>query len=164
MWSNELLTQDTSSPGAEARAQKPRPGLLLSRRLSGLLLFPTDLPTNRLMKIWRLFTGADNQSHFEEIDVQLDLKKGSVEISALQPAHGIVFRRAPASHLSDYHTAPRRQYVITLSGHVEIQTGDGTVKCFGPGDIMLADDTSGRGHITRVVGNQPRHFVMIPLK
>lgn len=127
------------------------------------LLFLTDSLTNRLMKIIRLYTGTDNESHFEELDVELNFI-GHMEVSALQPAHGIVFRRAPATHLSDYHNAPRRQYVITLAGQVEIETGDGTVKGFGPGDVMLADDTTGHGHITRVVGGQPRHYVMIPLK
>ena len=47
---------------------------------------------------------------------------------------------------------------------MEIEIGDGTVKRFGKGDIMLADDTTGRGHITRVIGNQPRVYVTIPLK
>ena len=115
------------------------------------------------MEIVRLYTGTDNESHFEELDVELNFI-GHMEVSALQPAHGILFRRAPATHLSDYHNAPRRQYVITLGGQVEIETGDGTVRRFGPGDVMLADDTTGHGHITRVVGGQPRHYVMIPLK
>jgi uncharacterized cupin superfamily protein len=54
--------------------------------------------------------------------------------------------------------------VITLSGAVEIEPGDGTVRRFGPGDVMLADDTTGHGHITRVVSKEPRTYVMIPLK
>lgn len=115
------------------------------------------------MKIARLFTGADNESHFEDIDVELT-PQGVDLVSVLQPAHGIMFRSAPPSHRSAYHVVPRRQYVITLSGQVEIETGDGTVRRFGPGDVMLAEDTTGRGHITRVVGDRPRHYVFIPLK
>ncbi|HEY3167194.1 MAG TPA: hypothetical protein VGK57_08200 [Candidatus Binatia bacterium] len=115
------------------------------------------------MKIVRLYTGTDNESHFEEIDVELNLH-GRFEASELQPAQGILFRRAPATYLSNFHTAPRRQYVITLAGQVEIETGDGTIRRFGPGDVMLAEDTTGRGHITRVVGGQPRHYAFIPLK
>ncbi len=115
------------------------------------------------MKIVRLYTGADNESHFEEIDIELNFN-GRLEASKLQPADGIVFRSAPPSHFSDYHPVPKRQYVITLSGQVEIETGDGTIRRFGPGDVMLAEDTTGRGHITRVVGNQPRHYAFIPLK
>jgi hypothetical protein len=127
------------------------------------LHFPVNSPTTRQMKVVRLYTGADNESHFEDIDVQLNLR-GHMEVSELQPAQGIVFRRVPATHRSNYHTAPRRQYVITLAGQVEIETGDGTVRRFGPGDVMLAEDTTGHGHITRVVGGQPRDCIMIPLK
>ena len=46
--------------------------------------------------------------------------------------------------LSGWHTAPRRQWCITLSGSVEIGIGNGTVKTFGPGDVFLAEDTTGR--------------------
>ena len=52
---------------------------------------------------------------------------------------------------------------MTLSGAAEIGIGDGAVKRFGPGDAMLADDLTGKGHTTRVVGNQPRISVTVPL-
>jgi hypothetical protein len=115
------------------------------------------------MKIVRLYTGADNESHFEDLDIAMNFD-GRVATSPAQPTEGMVFRSAPASHFSDYHPVPRRQYVITLAGQVEIETGDGTVRRFGPGDVMLAEDTTGRGHITRVVGNQPRQYAFISLK
>jgi hypothetical protein len=51
-----------------------------------------------------------------------------------------------------------------LSGETEIEIGDGTKRRFGPGDILLADDTSGQGHISRDVGAQPRRFDFIPIK
>lgn len=107
------------------------------------------------MKITRLYTGKDGESHFEEIEVPAE---------KLQVAEGILFREAKPGNLQDWHPAPRRQYVITLSGQGEIEIDDGTKKRFGPGDIMLADDLTGRGHITRVVGNTPRLYAQIPLK
>ena len=107
------------------------------------------------MKITRLYTGKDGESHFEEIEVPVE---------KLQAAEGILLREAPPGNIQDWHPAPRRQYVITLSGQGEIEIGDGTKKRFGPGDIMLADDLTGRGHITRVVGNTPRLYAQIPLK
>ncbi len=107
------------------------------------------------MKITRIYTGNDGESHFEEIEVQPE---------KLQAAAGILFRVGPPGQVQDWHPAPRRQYVITLAGHAEIEIGDGMKKRFGPGDIMLADDLTGRGHITRVVGNQPRLYAQIPLK
>jgi hypothetical protein len=127
------------------------------------LLFSIDSPTTQLMKVVRLYTGADNESHFEDIEVELNLR-GHMEVSELQPVNGIIFRRVPPTHRSHYHPAPRRQYVVTLAGQVEIETGDGTVRRFGPGDVMLADDLTGHGHITRVIGGQPRDCIMIPLK
>jgi hypothetical protein len=115
------------------------------------------------MKIIRLYTGADSESHFEEIEIELD-PRGHSAFSNLQPAEGVIFRRALETHDSDFHPAPRRQYVVTLTGEVEIETGDGTIRRFGPGDVMLADDTTGRGHKTRVIGGRPRDSVMITLK
>ncbi len=127
------------------------------------LLFPTDSPTTQLMKVVRIYTGADNESHFEDLEIELNLR-GHMEVSELQSVDGIIFRRVPPTHRSNYHPAPRRQYVVTLAGQVEIETGDGTVRRFGPGDVMLADDTTGHGHITRVISGQPRDCIMIPLK
>ena len=115
------------------------------------------------MKIMRIYSGADNESHFEEKEIDLKFN-GDREVPEWEPAMGFFFSQSPAPHPNAFHPAPRPQYIITLSGAVEIETGDGTVKRFGKGDIMLADDTTGRGHITRVVGNQPRVYVTIPLK
>ncbi len=118
---------------------------------------------SQMMKIIRLYTGHDGESHFEEIEMEFK-PMGDAETTSLQAAAGIVFRRAPAGHILDWHPAPRRQYVMTLSGQGEIEIGDGMVRRFGPGDVLLAEDVTGRGHITRVVGSQPRVYVTVPLK
>ncbi len=81
----------------------------------------------------------------------------------METATGITFRRAPAGYFLDWHNAPRRQYTITLSGEAELGASDGTVSRVGPGDIMLAEDLTGRGHTTRVVGEEPRFYAVIPL-
>ena len=107
------------------------------------------------MKVTRVYTGADGESHFEEIEV---------DIGKLQPGDGIIFRHSPPGDVNEWHLAPRRQYVINLSGQSEIEVGDGTKRRFGPGDIFLVDDTTGRGHISRAVGTQPRLFVTVPIK
>ena len=107
------------------------------------------------MKVTRLYTGSDGQSHFEEIEV---------ETNNLQPGDGVVFRDTTPDHVNGWHRAPRRQYVINLSGETEVEIGDGTKRHFGPGDILLAEDTSGQGHISRDVGTEPRRFIFIPIK
>ena len=96
----------------------------------------------------RMYTGNDGQTHFE------DLHRPAEEIQnvAIQAGADIVFRRFPADYFSDWHTAPRRQYIFILSGPMEIGIGDGTTCRFGPGDVVLADDRTGKGHTTRSLG------------
>ena len=74
-----------------------------------------------------------------------------------------VFRRVQVGHVIDWHPAPRRQFVVTLSGQWDIECGDGTVRRFGRGDVMLADDLTGQGHISRVVGDEPHIIMTVPL-
>ena len=117
--------------------------------------------------ILRVYSGADGQSHAEEVDLDLqpfvDTEGAYGEGTPLQDAGGITFRLAPPGYVLEWHCAPRRQYTITLSGHAEIEVGDGTKKSVGPGDVLLAEDLTGQGHITRVVGDQPRFYAVVPL-
>ncbi len=108
---------------------------------------------------YRLYTGDDGQSHFEELDMQ----SGFAAFDKMQTATGVMFRRMESGEFQDWHQAPRRQYLVTLAGNAEISIADGTVKTFGAGDVMLADDLTGQGHTTRVVGDSARVFVTIPL-
>jgi uncharacterized cupin superfamily protein len=98
-----------------------------------------------------LYTGDDGESHMEALDLA-----SHPELTALQGAKGVVFRATPPGTLSDWHTAPRRQYIITLSGEAEIGLRDGTIHRLGPGDVNMAEDLTGHGHTTRVVGQVPR--------
>ena len=109
-----------------------------------------------------LFTGPDGESHFEELDPGF-APGANGERTGLQENAGVSFGRTQPGNFMDWHVAPRKQYVITLAGAVEIGIGDGTVRRFGAGDVMLANDLSGRGHTTRVVGNEPRITLTIPL-
>lgn len=116
------------------------------------------------MKIPRLYSGDDGESHFGELDIPLEDMGGGVGvISKLQAATGMFFRNTGSDYDLDWHTAPRRQYIIILEGAVEIETGDGTRRRFGPGDVFLAEDLTGRGHISRAVDNQPRRSIFIPI-
>jgi hypothetical protein len=104
------------------------------------------------------YTGSDGESHIDE----LSLGEGS-DWASLMPAAGILFRATPAGNFLDWHPAPRRQWVIILSGALEIGLGDGSLRRFGPGDARLVEDTTGRGHTTRVVGSQPCVMAFVPL-
>ena len=110
------------------------------------------------MSIVRLYTGADGQTHIEELDLASHPQRAT-----LQSTKRIVFRTTKAGHFSDWHNAPRRQFVITLAGEVEIGLADGSKHRYGPGHVTLAEDLTGKGHTTRVVGEQPRISATIPL-
>ena len=111
------------------------------------------------MEITRLYSGDDGETH-----VELMTLESHPELAELQKASGIVFRSAEQGNFLDWHTAPRRQFVITISGEGEIGLGDGTVHRFGPGHVNLAEDLTGHGHTTRVVGDVPRVTATIPLE
>lgn len=115
------------------------------------------------MRYFRIYAGADGESHFEDVDIALDERRNGSELSAPVPATGVIFRRSPATQFIDWHPAPRRQFVVTLSGEAEVEASDGEIRRLGPGTIMLADDTTGKGHITRGVGTEERLSLFIPL-
>ena len=117
--------------------------------------------------IFRVYTGADDKSHIEEIELPLqpfvDTEGAYGEGTPLQEVGGITFRVSPPGYVLEWHCAPRRQYTITLIGNAEIEVGDGTIQPVGPGDVLLAEDLTGQGHITRVVGSEPRFYAVVPL-
>ena len=115
-------------------------------------------------KVTRLYTGPDGESHFEDIEIPLlEQKTGSGRRSEPIKATGITFSETAGDYYIDWHNAPRRQFLITLEGKNEIEVGDGTKRQFGPGDILLAEDTTGRGHISRGLSNQSRKTIFITL-
>jgi quercetin dioxygenase-like cupin family protein len=115
------------------------------------------------MRLFRLFTGDDQQSHLEEL--KMAFTSGQIaEQTSIQPATGVIFTRMAPGTFVDWHNAPRRQYVITLAGGVEIGLGDGSLHRFGPGEGILAEDLTGKGHTTRAIGDGQRVMMIIPLK
>ena len=114
-------------------------------------------------KVTRLYTGADGKSHLGDIEIPLHGMGDIRRESEIMKAKGIIFVELGANHNSGWHNAPRRQFVIGLEGEVEIEVGDGSKRRLSPGDVLLAEDTKGQGHITRVLNNQPRKSVFIPL-
>ena len=115
------------------------------------------------MAIIRIYTGPDEKSHFQEITPQWKPLADQSESAELIPGSGIVMRRFEPKRSNPWHHAPGRYAVFTLSGAVDIEIGDGTVKRLGPGDILIAEDLTGQGHGTREVGPEPRVSIFVPL-
>lgn len=114
--------------------------------------------------VTRIYTGADGQTHAEEITVKMLPWGTSGELSEMVKVTGLQFRRTPPNYFVDWHPAPQRQYVMTLSGRGEIELVGGQKIPLGPGHILLAEDVTGKGHISRGVGTEDRISLFIPLE
>ena len=115
------------------------------------------------VKIHRFFTGPDGLTHAEEIEVKFEGGTDGNGLYKFLSNSNAVLRRSPPGRVNDWHTASRRQYIITLSGHAELVLSGGQTLKVGPGDIELAEDTTGKGHITRTVGTEDRISIAIPV-
>ena len=114
------------------------------------------------MKITRLYTGNDQKSYFEEIELKFGGDQKILTTDS-RPATMAVFRSVAPRTVLERHPAPRRQYLVTMAGAWEIEASNGVKKVFQAGDVMLADDTTGEGHISRVLGSEPHVFMTVPL-
>jgi hypothetical protein len=111
----------------------------------------------------RIYATPDGESHFEDVEVALDQPMQVSELSETFPVTGMNLRRNRLEYALDFHPAPRRQFILNLTGTVEMETSDGEVRRFGPASIVLVEDTTGKGHISRSVGPEERISVFIHL-
>ena len=118
--------------------------------------------THKPVFMTRLYSGPDNQTHAEEIEVKFTAGNPG-EVSKMMPVTGAELRRGAAGTVSDWHRGPRRQYVITLSGRGEVEVAGGKKISLEPGHIDLVEDTTGKGHITRNMGAEDRVTLTLPL-
>ena len=110
------------------------------------------------MNVVRIYSGDDGESHFEDLTVD------QLEALVEKPGEGpITLRQGPAKVVVDYHPAPRRQYVTLLSGEVELEVADGSTRRVYRGDVIVAEDLTGHGHIFKGVGEEIRVTLAIPL-
>ena len=109
-----------------------------------------------MIRCIRLWTGADSNSYFEEGVIDLNLKndRGDV-LSSVFTTQTISFQETSAAGKFEWHTAPVRQLVITLSGTLDFVTRNNEHFTINPGDILLAEDTTGTGHSWKLIGSAP---------
>jgi len=102
-----------------------------------------------MFKIVKIYSDEKGESRFE--DMSIPLKDGGIigKLSEGLPATSVIFREVEPSYDWDFHTAPHRQYIILLDGEIEIETSLGEKKTFKGGDVILAEDTTGKGHRTK---------------
>ena len=109
-----------------------------------------------MIRFIRLWTGEDNNSYFEEgvIDLNLKNNRGDVLSSAFT-AQTISFQETSEGGKYDWHNDPVRQIVITLTGTLDFVTRNNEHFTINPGDILLAEDSTGTGHSWKLVGSAP---------
>src|SRR4051794_35289576 len=99
-----------------------------------------------------MYADQNGDSHFEDVEVEMSRTGSNVQVSPQTPSTTVGFRSFPHGWSIPPNPAPRRLFVFILTGEVELATSDGTVRNVGPGDVILTEDTMGKGHGARVVG------------
>jgi hypothetical protein len=112
-----------------------------------------------MVQIVTVYPGDDGESYL--LDVSVDQFTEIVKHIGEGPTR---VNQNTSPSVDDYHNASRVQYVIHLAGVSEIEVADGTVKRLNAGDILIAQDTTGHGHITRGIGNESRVSMNVPLE
>ncbi|HEY6420019.1 MAG TPA: hypothetical protein VIX59_13535 [Candidatus Binataceae bacterium] len=116
------------------------------------------------MKYTRIYADAGGESHLQDVNPEMKPTDHASTMSEMIAAKGVVFRETRSGeYFIDWHNAPRRQFVVNLNGEVEIEVSDGERRRFGAGSILLAEDVTGKGHISRGIGNSQRQVLFIPL-
>lgn len=111
------------------------------------------------MLLTRIVTDAAGESHFDEVEVSMSVTAFAPPapqflVSDPMKADRALFSSIPAGYFGDWHPAPCRQIAVILGGSAEVGVSDGESRTFGPGDAVLLEDTGGRGHTTRVLGDE----------
>ena len=112
------------------------------------------------MQVVRVFADLSGESHFEDRNIAFS-EVGYGRASGQLPVTGVIFRQTPAGAHIDFHNPPKRQLIIFLQGEAELEASDGSTKRLGPGDILMTDDTTGRGH--RLQEADGRLVAVVPL-
>jgi hypothetical protein len=108
------------------------------------------------VKVTRIYTGADGKTAVEEFEIPLKPRDKGSDVAPGIPLTTLQVRRSTPEYFIDWHPASRRQLVVTLAGESEVELEDGRKIRLGPGTILLAEDTTGKGHISRAVTGKDR--------
>jgi hypothetical protein len=123
------------------------------------------------MRYVRIYATADGGSKFEDVEIEVEARHVVEGVPPLMlfrpfPVSALIFVELPKEPVGFQpdvaHVAPRRQWVIPLSGRAEVIASNGDRRQLGPGDAVLVEDTVGKGHVTTPLTLDFR-FVMIPV-
>lgn len=121
-----------------------------------------------MVSVIRIWADEDGETHLKEVDLDFaeqDFVPPAPPVLTTSPeaASGYVFARVAPDWHGDWHPAPRRELVVYLTGEGAIEASDGESRPLEPGTILLAEDTTGKGHITKVTGAGEMFVVVVTL-
>ena len=120
------------------------------------------------MTLLEIYADDKGESHFREVHMEMTEREFApparpVGLSAETPSTSSVFLEAPPGWDDAFHTTPRRQLAVLLEGRLKVSCSDGQSITMSPGDVVLLSDTSGKGHLSEVQGDDPTHFLLVGL-
>jgi hypothetical protein len=110
------------------------------------------------LSYFRLIPDKTGESHFIPVGIEMTTRDFAppappFDASELVPASKVGFLRVPKGWVGELHPSPVRMWIFFLSGDMEFEASDGEIRPGVPGVAMLLEDTAGKGHLSRVVGN-----------
>jgi len=116
----------------------------------------------------RLYADRGGESHFADVAEELTLVEFAppappLNLSSSFPTSRTAFFSAPAGWVSDWHHSPARNLFVVIAGEWEVTASDGETRRFARGSVLLAEDTRGKGHTSRVVGEEDSLAVLVQL-
>ena len=117
----------------------------------------------------RIYPDEQGESHFADAEFVLTVQNYAPPAAPLEVAEAVDAQRfvlvgGASGWEGDWHPSPKRQFVCMLQGTIEVMVGDGEIRSFGPGKVVLLEDTVGRGHFSRVVSEEPCLMAMVHLE
>jgi hypothetical protein len=120
------------------------------------------------LPLTRIYSDSAGASHFSDLEIAFELKDYAppappISVTDVFASKGWVVISSPVGWHGDWHPVPRSQYMICLAGSLEVQVSDGETRRLGPGSVVLVEDTSGKGHVSKVVGSERVYMVALPI-
>ena len=115
------------------------------------------------MRIHNIYVDDAGETHWRDVEVEWVEERNGSKLSKRLPATGIIFRETAGDYDLDWHPAPRRQYIINLDAGVQITASDGESRTIGAGEVLLVEDVTGKGHLSKAVHGQIRHSIFVPI-
>jgi len=114
-------------------------------------------------KVTRIYSDVNGDSHFEDLSIPLRDGGAIGFLSEAQKVESIIFRKVIEPYDYDFHNAPARQYIALMDGEISIETSLGEIRIFKQGDVLLVEDTTGKGHRSKNIKEAVRSSIFITL-